>query len=361
DADFVRAHRLDRGTQTGAFRSDGARGPAARRVRAAVQGLCGDRAGCRRRPRSPPPARRAAGAQRPGCRPVRRNRAARNGGSRGGGHPRQVARGRTRARRAPAPARRRRRAASHARSARRHRRRRGGAVRGRPAADVPAVRRNPGLAVRTDLGKRVRNRRLQGGGRLDQRIGGVRQTEVRERRPPGPARAGDRERRPHSYVGGDSRGAARSRGRRRPDRRQGFAHRRLPLVGTWRPVGEHHRQRGAHHAPAVRAGRHPAGREVAAQEQGQGAQGPAHPAVRAGARAARQRTRRRAQVDGRLGRPVGAHPHLQFPPGPRHRPPHQPDAAQARGSPRRPRSWPVARGLDCRGRSGAARRPRRRV
>ena len=32
--------------------------------------------------------------------------------------------------------------------------------------------------------------------------------------------------------------------------------------------------------------------------------------LRAGARAARQRARRRAQVDGRLGRPLGAHPHL---------------------------------------------------
>ena len=61
---------------------------------------------------------------------------------------------------------------------------------------------------------------------------------------------------------------------------------------------------------AHRPRRHPAGREVAAQEQGQGAEGAAHPALRAGARAARRRARRRAQVDGRLGRPLGAHPHL---------------------------------------------------
>ena len=61
---------------------------------------------------------------------------------------------------------------------------------------------------------------------------------------------------------------------------------------------------------ADRAGRHPAGREVAAQEQGQGAQGAAHAAVRARARAAGERARRRAQIDGRFGRPVGAHPHL---------------------------------------------------
>ncbi len=38
-----------------------------------------------------------------------------------------------------------------------------------------------------------------------------------------------------------------------------------------------------------------------------------------------ERARRRAQVDGRLGRPLRADPHLQFPAGPRHRPPHQPD------------------------------------
>ena len=37
-----------------------------------------------------------------------------------------------------------------------------------------------------------------------------------------------------------------------------------------------------------------------------------------------------AQGPGRLGRPLAAHPHLQLPAGPRHRPPHQPDAAQAR-------------------------------
>ena len=100
--------------------------------------------------------------------------------------------------------------------------------------------------------------------------------------------------------------------------------------GPGRPVGQHHRQRGPHHPPADRPGGHPAGREVAAQEQGQGAEGAAHAAVRAGARAAGERARRRAQIDGRLGRPLRAHPHLQFPAGPGDRPPHQPDAAQAR-------------------------------
>ena len=38
---------------------------------------------------------------------------------------------------------------------------------------------------------------------------------------------------------------------------------------------------------------------------------------------------------GRLRRPLGAHPHLQLPAGSRDRPPHQPDAVQARVHPRR--------------------------
>ena len=94
------------------------------------------------------------------------------------------------------------------------------------------------------------------------------------------------------------------------DQRRRPAHRRLSLVGTRRAVGQHHRQRGPHHPSADRAGRDPAGREVAAQEQGQGAQGPAHAALRARAQPPRRRARRDAPLDGRLGRPLGAHPHL---------------------------------------------------
>ena len=41
------------------------------------------------------------------------------------------------------------------------------------------------------------------------------------------------------------------------------------------------------------------------------------------------------QGPGRLGRPLGAHPHLQFPAEPADRPPHQPDALQARPGRRR--------------------------
>ena len=57
----------------------------------------------------------------------------------------------------------------------------------------------------------------------------------------------------------------------------------------------------------------------------------ARPALRAAsAQAQARRPRRRPQEPGRLRRPLRAHPHLQLPAEPRHRPPHQPDPLQAR-------------------------------
>ena len=64
-----------------------------------------------------------------------------------------------------------------------------------------------------------------------------------------------------------------------------------PRERPGRPVGQHHRQRGQDHAPAVRSRRQPAGREVAAQEQGEGDEGAARAALRARARQARRRAR----------------------------------------------------------------------
>ena len=61
------------------------------------------------------------------------------------------------------------------------------------------------------------------------------------------------------------------------------------------------------------------------------------------------RARRDAQEPGRLRRPLRAHPHLQFPAGPRHRPPHQPDALQDRPDPRRRGAGRDHRGADRRG------------
>ena len=49
--------------------------------------------------------------------------------------------------------------------------------------------------------------------------------------------------------------------------------------GPGRSVGQHDRQRGSDHPPSDRARGDPAGREVAAQEQGQGAEGAADAAV----------------------------------------------------------------------------------
>ena len=73
----------------------------------------------------------------------------------------------------------------------------------------------------------------------------------------------------------------------------------------------------------------------------------------AAARQAGRRPRRRPQEPGRHRRPQRAHPHLQLPAGPRHRPPHRPDPAQDRpghaGRIRRDR-----RCADRRGRGGAA-------
>jgi peptide chain release factor 1 len=66
------------------------------------------------------------------------------------------------------------------------------------------------------------------------------------------------------------------------------------------------------HHPDRRGGE-PAGREEPAQEQGQGDEDPARPAVRRRAPAPRRCARRRPQGPGRLGRPQRAHPTYNFP------------------------------------------------
>ena len=66
------------------------------------------------------------------------------------------------------------------------------------------------------------------------------------------------------------------------------------------------------------------------------------------------RARRRPQERGRLRRPLRAHPHLQFPAGPGHRPPHQPDPPQAR-------QGHVRRGARRDHRRADRRRPRRQA
>ena len=85
---------------------------------------------------------------------------------------------------------------------------------------------------------------------------------------------------PHPHLDRDGRGAARGRGRRGRDQPQRPAHRRLPLRRPRRPVGQHDRLGGAHHAPAHRPGRHLPGRAQPAPEQGAGDEDPARAAVR---------------------------------------------------------------------------------
>ena len=108
------------------------------------------------------------------------------------------------------------------------------------------------------------------------------------------------------------RGAARGRGRRRPDRPERPADRRLPLVGPRRPVGQHDRLGGAHDAQADRRRRLDAGREEPAAEPREGAARAARAALRARARRAAGRARRRPPLAGRHRRPRGEDPHLQL-------------------------------------------------
>ena len=139
-------------------------------------------------------------------------------------------------------------------------------------------------------------RRHQGGDRRDQGARRVRAAQVRGRRAPRAARAGDRGFRAHPHLGRHRRGAARGRGGRRQIDDERPPDRRLPLERPRRAVGQHDRLRGADHPSADRPRGHLPGREVAAQEQGQGAAGPARPPARARARGARGRARRQPRA-----------------------------------------------------------------
>ena len=107
------------------------------------------------------------------------------------------------------------------------------------------------------------------------------------------------------------------------------AHRHHAVAGRRRPARQQDRIGGAHHPHPVRHRRDDAGGALAAPQPRQGDGAAARQALRRRAAAARRRARRRPARPGRQRRPLRAHPHLQFPAGARHRPPHQPDALQA--------------------------------
>ena len=73
---------------------------------------------------------------------------------------------------------------------------------------------------------------------------------------------------PPDVVRGRRGGAGAGADRRDRDPRRGHPRRRLPLVGSWRPVGEHHRLRGPADPHPHRHGRLLPEREVPAAEQG---------------------------------------------------------------------------------------------
>ena len=164
---------------------------------------------------------------------------------------------------------------------------------------------------------RERLGRLQGSLVPHPRRQGLLEDEVRVRRAPRAARAGHRGAGPHPHLDRDRRRAARGRGRRDRDQPERPAHRRLPLERPGRPVGQHDRLGGAHHAPAHRRRRAVAEPEVAAPEPRGGDARAARPPLRVRAREAAGRARRSAPQPDRLGRPLGEDPHLQLPPGPR--------------------------------------------
>ena len=160
-----------------------------------------------------------------------------------------------------------------------------GAVRGRPLPDADQLRRAPRVQDRAAGHSDSPGGRLQGGHVRDQGRRRLQRLQVRGRRAPRAARAEDGVAGPHPHLDRDGRRAARGRGGRGRDRPQRPPDRRLPLVRSRRPVGQHDRLGGAHHAQADRHRGLDAGREVPAAEPRARDAGAARAPVRA--RAAR--------------------------------------------------------------------------
>ena len=108
------------------------------------------------------------------------------------------------------------------------------------------------------------------------------------------------------------------------------AHRRVPLVRTWRSERQHDRLRGADHPPAHRHRRVLPEREVAAPEQGGRHARPPRAAPPGGQGAGGRRGLRRPSQPGPDRRPQRADPHLQLPREPAERPPDRVQGVQPR-------------------------------
>ena len=115
-----------------------------------------------------------------------------------------------------------------------------------------------------------RPRRVQGGLARGPRQGRLRPAEARVGRAPRAARARHRVLGADPHLDRDGGRAARGRGGRGRDAPRGSQDRRLPLERPGRAVGQHHRLRGAHRAPAHRDQDRVSGGALAAAEPGEG-------------------------------------------------------------------------------------------
>ena len=160
--------------------------------------------------------------------------------------------------------------------------------------------------------------------------GRVRTAQVRIGRAPRAARARHRGQRAHPHLGRHRCRAARGRGRGGRDQARGHPHRHHARRRRWRPARQQDRIR-----PCASRTCRPA--SSSSRPRNRSTRTGAWPCRCCGPRLFEHGTaegRRRpccaAQGPGRHRRSLAAHPHLQFPAGPRDRPPHRPHAAQAR-------------------------------